>query len=110
MIEETISKLETRLKSSSAIPAQSRDELLQLLGTLKQEVSELSKTHAEDAQRIVGLTQASTHEATRPGSDTERLNAQLQNLGDSVAGFGTSHPQLVQIVNRIAEILADLGI
>jgi hypothetical protein len=110
MIEETISKLETRLKTSSTIPAQSRDELLQLLGTLKQEASELSKTHAADAQRIVGFTEISTREATQPGSDSERLNLQLKNLSASVDGFEESHPQLVQIVNRIAETLANLGI
>ncbi len=109
MIEQTISKLEARLKNAGAIPEQNREELLSLLATLKTEVSELSKTHAEEAQKIVGFTQASTQAATG-GSGADRLNLHLQDLSASVDGFEKSHPQLVQIVNRIAEILASLGI
>ncbi len=110
MIEETISKLEARLKGSTSIPEQNRQELLNLLATLKTEAAELSKTHAAEAQRIVGYTQTSTHEATSRQVNPERLQVQLKNLSDSVDGFENSHPQLVQIVNRIAETLAALGI
>jgi hypothetical protein len=102
MIKDTISKLEARLKNSSALPAASRDEILQLLGTLKQEVTDLSKTQG-GGEHIVGFTPPS---ATAPNR-TEPLNEQLRNFVGSVE---TSHPKSVQILNRISEILADLGI
>ncbi len=103
MIEETISKLEARLKSSSALPTASRDELLQLLGTLKQEVADVAKAHGGDTEHIIGYTPVRADAPSR----SEPLNDQLRNF---VASVETSHPQFVQILNRITEILADLGI
>ncbi len=105
MIEDTISKLEARLKSSTAIPAQSRDELLQLLGTLKQELSDVAKAHGGDTEHIIGYTPVPAATPSRPGA--EPLDNQLRNF---VASVETSHPQFVSILNRISEILADLGI
>ena len=45
MIEDTIGKIEARIQGADAINPDRRDELLQLLGTLKSEVAALSKTH-----------------------------------------------------------------
>ena len=39
MIEDTISKIESRIRSSEAIQDERRGELLELLGTLKSELS-----------------------------------------------------------------------
>ncbi len=89
---------------------ETRQELLSLLATLKTEASALSRTHAQEAQRIVGLTQASANEATQQNRDSERLAGSLADLSASVDGFEKSHPQLVHLVNRISEILANLGI
>lgn len=110
MIEETITRLEARLQSSPALNEQNRKELLGLLATLKTEVSALSQTHAEEAQKIVSFTQASTTEATREEVRPERLSSHLEELSSSVGGFEQSHPRLVQIVNRLAETLSNLGI
>ncbi len=110
MIDETISRLEEKLQRSTAMNEQTRQELLSLLATLKTEASALSRTHAQEAQRIVGLTQASTNEATQQNRDSERLAGSLADLSASVDGFEKSHPQLVHLVNRISEILANLGI
>ena len=55
MIQETIAKIETQLQKSSAGAGDNRAELLGLLGTLKAEIAELSKTDAEQAQSIAGF-------------------------------------------------------
>ncbi len=68
MIEDTIGKIEARIQGADAVKEERRQELLQLLGTLKSEVAELSKTHGEQAQSIAGFTDISTHEATRDGA------------------------------------------
>ena len=65
MIEDTISKIEAKIQNAEAIKEERRRELLQLLGTLKSEVAELSKTHGEQAQSIAGFAELSTHEACR---------------------------------------------
>ena len=110
MIEDTIGKIEARIEGAEAIKEERRRELLQLLGTLKSEVAELSKTHDEEAQSIAGFTQVSAHEATRAEQNPELLKLSLDGLGSSVRGFEESHPRLVQIVNTISNTLANLGI
>jgi Domain of unknown function (DUF4404) len=110
MIDKTIGKIEDRIRGAEAIKEDRRQELLQLLGTLKSEVSELSKTHEEQAQSIAGFTEVSTHEATRTEPNPELLKLSLQGLGSSVSEFERSHPRLVQIVNAISNTLSNLGI
>jgi hypothetical protein len=110
MIEDTIGKIEARIEGADAIKADRRQELLQLLGTLKSEVAALSKTHGEHAQSIASFTEVSTHEATRAEQNPELLKLSLDGLGSSVRGFEQSHPRLVQIVNSISQTLANLGI
>ena len=110
MIEDTIGKIEARIENAEAIQDDRRKELLQLLGTLKAEVAELSKTHSDQAQSIAGFTAVSAHEATRSEKDPRLLKLSLEGLGSSVTGFEGSHPRLVQIVNAISNTLANLGI
>ncbi|MGN6555990.1 MAG: DUF4404 family protein [Verrucomicrobiota bacterium] len=110
MIEDTISKIEARIKGADAIKDERKTELLQLLGTLKSEISGLSKTHGEQAQSIAGFTEVSTHEATRAQQNPELLDLSLKGLSSSVDGIEKSHPQLVQVVNTISHTLSNLGI
>jgi Domain of unknown function (DUF4404) len=110
MIENTIGEIEARIQNTDAIKEERRQELLQLLGTLKSEVAKLEKTHEEQAQSIAGFTQVSAHEATRTEQNPELLKLSLTGLGSSVRGFEQSHPQLVRIVNAISHTLSNLGI
>ncbi len=110
MIEDTVGKIEDKIRGADAITEERKRELLQLLGTLKTEVSNLSKTHGEQAQSIAGFTELSAHEATRLEQNPELLQLSLKGLSSSVEGFEKSHPQLVQIVNTISHTLSNLGI
>ena len=110
MIHETIAKIEERLRNSGTLNEQTRQELVNLLGTLKKEITDLSKTDAEHANRIAGLAETSAQEAIRPEPNPENLKTSIDSLSGSVEGFETSHPGLVQIVNRIATMLSNLGI
>jgi hypothetical protein len=110
MIEDTVSKIEAKIQSSDSITEERKRELLQLLHTLKSEVSGLSKTHGDQAESIAGFAEVSAHEATRTKQNPELLNLSLKGLSSSVEGFEKSHPQLVQIVNAISNTLANLGI
>ena len=110
MIDNTIGKIEDRIRGAEAIKDERRQELLQLLGTLKSEVAELSKTHEEQARSIAGFTEVSTHEATRASQNPQLLKLSLEGLGSSVSEFEKSHPRLVHIVNSISSTLSNLGI
>ena len=110
MIHETISQMRSRIQASESIREERRRELLDLLGTLEQEVSNLSKTHDEQAQSIAAFAEISAREATRSSRNPQLLNLSLQGLRSSVAEYEKSHPRLVNIVNSISRMLANLGI
>jgi prefoldin subunit 5 len=110
MIENSLNEIEAKIRNAESISEERKRELLRLLGTLKSEVGELSKTHDEQAQSIAGFAQLSTHEATRTRQNPQSLHHSLEGLRSSVEGIEKSHPKLVQIVNNISNTLANLGI
>jgi len=110
MIQETITQIEERIKDAKSLNEEKKMELLGLLSTLKTEVSELSKTHAEHTQSITGFTEISIHEAMREEKNPKLLKLSLQALSASVEGFESSHPKLVGIVNSISLTLSNIGI
>jgi len=110
MIQNTLNKIEERLKKAESVTEENRSELLNLISELKTEVSELSKTHNEHAESITGFAAVSTREAIRQEKNPELLKLSIEGLATSVEGFETSHPTLVGVVNRICAMLSNLGI
>jgi hypothetical protein len=110
MLEDTLSKLETRIQNAGPLHDENRAELLHLIGQLKSEVASLSKTHEEQAQSIAGFAELSTHEAMRESKNPEALKHSVGGLVSSVDELETTHPQLVALVNRIATTLSNMGI
>jgi hypothetical protein len=110
MIQDTIAELEARIQTAESVKPESRAELLHLLSTLRDEIGRLSQTHDEDAESIARFTTVSAHEALREKRNPELMQLSLDGLSSSVGHFEKSHPNLVQIVNRICETLANLGI
>ena len=110
MIQDTIDKIEERLRQADAVKSENKAELLGLLATLKAEVSELSQTDADKAQSIAGFTAVSAHEATREEKNPQLVELSIKGLSSSVEGFEQSHPRLVQVVNSICTTLSNLGI
>ena len=110
MIRDTITKIESKLQQSSAVSPDSRQELLDLLAQLKTEIGALAESDARQAEMIAGHTEFSTREAMSTKKDPEVLQRSLDDLSQSVQGFESSHPRLVEVVNRIATTLSNLGI
>jgi len=110
MLEQTITNIENKIRQNCSIEDKEKAELLQLLGSLKNEISELSKTDKEHAESITGFAQTSAHEATRKEKNEQLLDLSLKGLTSSVDELESSHPRLVEIVNRISHILSNMGI
>jgi len=110
MIENTIGEIEAKISGADSVSPAQKQELLQLLATLKTEVAGLSQTHREAADSIAGFARLSAQEAIRSQPDPKLRELSLQGLNSSAGGFKQSHPQLVQIVNNITKTLSDLGI
>ncbi len=110
MIQETITQIEARIQNAKALNGEKKRELLDLVSTLKAEVSEFSKTHPEQTQSITGFVEVSIHEAVRETKNLQLQKLSLQGLLTSVKGFEGSHPKLVGIVNSICLSLSNIGI
>lgn len=110
MIHQTLEEIETRLQHDRTLGPAQRAELLRLTATLRAEIAGLAPTHAEAARSIAGFAGLSAHEATRGSKDPRLLQLSVQGLAASVTGFEQSHPQLVEIVNRLCVTLSSLGI
>jgi len=110
VIQETITQIEARIEKAESLNDAKKKELLDLLSALKIEVSELSKTHAEQTRSITGFAEVSIHEAMREEKNPQLLKLSLQGLSTSVEGFESSHPKLVGVVNSICLTLSNIGI
>ena len=110
MIEKTIANIENKVSDAKSIDEKDRIELLKLLKELKTEVTELSKTHAERAESITGFAKVSAHEAMRKEKNPQLVGLSLKGFSSSVDEMESSHPQLVAVVNKISQILANMGI
>ena len=106
----TRTKRQGGTESAEALKEERRRELKQLLGRLKSELGELSKTHGEQARSIAGFARAASHEATRTTPDPRLLKHALEGLEASVEEFEVSHPRLVQTVGALATLLASMGV
>ena len=110
MIEDTIKKITTKIRTASSITKENKTELLNLLAALESEITRLAKAEAEHAESIAGFIERSTHEATRREKNPELLRLSLAGLEASVKGFEASHPQLVADINCISTALANMGL
>lgn len=110
MLQHTIGQIEERLRKTISLNEENRSELLKLISTLKVEITDLSKTHDEQAESITRFAALSTHEATRQEKDPKLLNLSIEGLSSSVRDFESSHPTLVNAVNDICSMLSNLGI
>jgi len=110
MIEDTIAKIEARMRKAGSMDAAKKEELLKLLSSLKEQVAELEETRGEHAESIRAFTELSAHEATREEKNPLLLQHALDGLASSVDGFEVEHPKLVEVVNSICHMLSNIGI
>lgn len=108
MIQDTIRKLEERLRADPA-PGPRRDEVLGLLEQLKSELRTLETTHGDAARRIAATTERAHAEALSAGDAAARASA-AERLTESVRDFETTHPELRSVVQAIANALASAGL
>jgi hypothetical protein len=110
MVKKTIEKIEEKIRTNRSLNEKNKTELLDLLATLKPEMTKFSEAQTEHAESITGFIERSTHEAMRNEKNPALLKLAVDGLSTSVKGFEVSHPQLVENVNYIANALANMGI
>lgn len=106
MIDETIARIEGRIRSSE-LSDSSREELIQLLASLRSEIGDLAKEDPAQAKNLALFADQSTLAAQGETADLAQSSSGLES---SVAEFEAQHPQLVERVNRVCVILSNMGI
>ncbi|MCX6150340.1 MAG: DUF4404 family protein [Ignavibacteriales bacterium] len=110
MVQNTIEKIEEKIFNYDSFIDKDKIEILNLLASLKHEMTKFSDTHTEHAESITGFIELSTSEVMRREKNPAQLKSAVDSLSASVKGFEESHPQLVENVNYIASVLANMGI
>jgi hypothetical protein len=110
MLEETIARIEARLKNAPNLPPESRAELLTLLTQLKGELEALSRTDADHARSVAAFAELAAHEATREEPKPRLFHLSAAGLLSSVQGLELSHPKLTALVNSLCQVLSNTGI
>jgi hypothetical protein len=94
VIEETISRIEERLRAADSLNPGQRAELQNLLTQLRREARSLPPDALSES----------------PADDQEDVRSAVSRLEESLTAFETSHPQMTGLVNRISTILANMGL
>lgn len=98
MIEETLRKLEERIRASERTGDGTRRELLELVTELRTEFKTVAETSSEDAAAI----------AARAGEATG--DEGLSGVEGSMLEFESAHPRIVGLFHSLMRTLADAGI
>lgn len=108
MIEDTLHKLETRLKDAPNLNPETRQALQELVVELRKEIDRLDDE--ERAESIADFTDSGAREALREVQDQDLLDVALDGMQKSTREFEASHPNLTAVVNNICHQLSNLGI
>lgn len=91
MVQQTLSAIEARIRAEPMDSA-AKNDLLQLMTTLKSEIIALEKNSNTTRER------------------QKVLKSSVEELRSSVEGFEQSHPKLIQAVNSISSTLSNWGV
>lgn len=109
MIEERFNRIQKRV-SDSSLDENEKNKLKKLLEQLKSEVDNLTAEHEEDAQRIARYAELTAEEAVKKKPRRDHTDTAVDGLRKSVKDFEESYPKLTQVINTIAQSLANIGI
>ena len=100
MIDETLDRLERRIRASTRTGEDAKSDLLAIVHELRAELAGVAVTHADDARAIAGHAAAAA----------ERVDDDDGAVEESIRGFETAHPHVVGLVRSFLRTLADAGI
>jgi len=114
MVQETLKKIEKTVRDAPQASADTKEELLGLLGELRAELEVLERTHADEARHIASITEQAARESTRPPSGGHSGGPSREpsgaGLSEAVVQFEATHPRIGSLVRAICDSLAAMGI
>ena len=102
--------IEKKIEATSQIDAKIKEDLLDLMRSLKTELAESKDISPDTAHSIADKTQASAEKILSSDKKKNELQENIDSLQETVGEFEVSHPKLVQVINRLCMMLSDIGI
>lgn len=97
--------LETKINYNPHLSVAEKDELLSLVSAIDSNLQQLAKTHQQAGDKIHQIAENGAH-----AEGTHGLKEMGEEIRHSIEEFEVTHPQLVELVNRLCIMLANLGI
>ena len=110
MALDRLGHLEARIHETHELSPQQKEELLRLVSELKEAMAAFPTTPEAHAPSRARVTDAAAAETTRPDTPQHPLRSTMDDVSTSVEAFEASHPELVNTVNQISTLLANMGI
>ena len=110
MPRERLLQLEARIHESPDLSPQQKEELLQLLGELKEAMAEESVSPPVHTPGAVCVPDLAVSEGARQDTPQHPVRTAMEDLSTSVQALEASHPELVNTVRTISTVLTNMGI
>jgi hypothetical protein len=110
MALDSLIQLEAKIHQTHDLNPQQKEEFLRLISELKEAMADLSTTHEQPTQRRTHASDSSPQVATGQKTPQHPLRTAMEDLSASVEAFEASHPEVVNTVNTLSTLLANMGI
>ena len=107
---DRLGQLEARIQEAHDLNPPQKTELFQRLAERNAAVAEGSITHGAEPHDTTSGPGRSTPEGTRQGTRQHPVRMAMDELSASVEAVEASHPELVNTVNQIGTLRANMGI
>jgi hypothetical protein len=109
MALERLRQLEARIHESHDLSPPQKEELLRLVLELNEAMAEGSITHGAEPHDTTSGPGRSAPEGARQDTRQHPVRLAMDELSASVEAFEASHPELVNAVNQVSTLLANMG-
>lgn len=110
MLSETFKKIDRLVLESEHLSDSEKNELIELVNQLKDELDTVSDVYNDHVQSIANFAHSSAHETLSTTSDNELKELSFKGLNQSIRKFEVSHPNLTTVISLISRTLSRLGV
>ncbi len=113
MIRQTIKELEERIRQSGQIAQEDREQLLDLVTQVQEELENLpeqSRSELAAQVKLERVAQASELSREEAQKELDAIRRASTDFSGAMLRFETAHPRLTDLANRLAMMLSSVGI
>jgi Domain of unknown function (DUF4404) len=102
--------LEARIQETFELSPQQKEELLRMVSALKEAMAAFPTPPEARVPSRTRMPDTAAAQTTRHDTPQHPMRHAMDDVSASVEAFEASHPELVNTVNQISTLLANMGI